>query len=303
MISQLQIRLLTLGATTLLTLAALLRQGRSPSGVNAASMLNRGAGLLAFSVAADSAQEHYRGDFHNRAMYIPLATSTLSLLVSLRGPHHAECCGRPLRNAVYLGSALSGITGTGFHFYNITARPGGWSWHNLLHSAPLGAPFALVLSAILGRYADELAGAPEPNGLRIAMLPADVSIALIAAFGLTGTTLEASLLHFRGAFQNPAMYLPVIVPPLAALLLIAAVMAGPGSFRLRWLSQLLLRFTTGMGWAGAGFHAIGIARRHGGWRNWRQNIQAGPPLPAPPSFTGLALAGLAAHELMDAGRA
>ena len=32
----------------------------------------------------------------------------------------------------------------------------------------------------------------------------------------------------------------------------------------------------------------------GGWRNWRQNVLNGPPLPAPPSFTGLALAGLAA---------
>jgi hypothetical protein len=36
----------------------------------------------------------------------------------------------------------------------------------------------------------------------------------------------------------------------------------------------------------------------GGWRNWSQNILNGPPLPAPPSFAGLALAGLAALELM-----
>jgi hypothetical protein len=36
----------------------------------------------------------------------------------------------------------------------------------------------------------------------------------------------------------------------------------------------------------------------GGWRNWSQNIQAGPPLPAPPSFTGLALVGLAALNLL-----
>jgi hypothetical protein len=36
----------------------------------------------------------------------------------------------------------------------------------------------------------------------------------------------------------------------------------------------------------------------GGWRNWRQNLIDGPPLPAPPSFSGLALAGLAALALM-----
>ena len=34
------------------------------------------------------------------------------------------------------------------------------------------------------------------------------------------------------------------------------------------------------------------------WRNWRQNILAGPPIPAPPAFTGLALAGLGALILM-----
>jgi hypothetical protein len=37
----------------------------------------------------------------------------------------------------------------------------------------------------------------------------------------------------------------------------------------------------------------------GGWRNWRQTVLNGPPLPAPPSFTGLAMAGLAALGLMQ----
>lgn len=47
-----------------------------------------------------------------------------------------------------------------------------------------------------------------------------------------------------------------------------------------------------------GFHAYGVQRNMGGWRNWSQNLLQGPPLPAPPSFTGMALAGLAALELM-----
>jgi hypothetical protein len=62
---------------------------------------------------------------------------------------------------------------------------------------------------------------------------------------------------------------------------------------------LWLRFTALMGVIGVGFHAIGVARNMGGWRNWTQNLQAGPPLPAPPSFTGLALAGLAALGLLQ----
>lgn len=312
MFSHLQIRLLTLGATTLLTLASLLWQGRDKAGrglqrdvehgavSKASRSLNRGAGLLAFAVAADSAQEHYRGDFHNRAMYIPLVTSGLSLLVSLRGPHDLRRGEPPLRDVIYLGSAFSGLTGTAFHLYNIVARPGGWSLHNLFHAAPAGAPAALVLSAVLGKYADSLAAGPD--GPQVFGVPAEIPAALIVALGLSGTTLETALLHFRGAFQNPAMYIPVIAPPLAAALLVAAVVIAPSSFWMRWFSRLLLRFTAVMGMAGAGFHALGIARRHGGWSNWRQNIQAGPPLPAPPSFTGLALAGLAAHEMLDGRR-
>jgi hypothetical protein len=58
--------------------------------------------------------------------------------------------------------------------------------------------------------------------------------------------------------------------------------------------RLLLGATAALGLGGAGLHAYGISRRMGGWANWSQNLLAGPPLPAPPAFTGLALAGLAA---------
>jgi hypothetical protein len=50
------------------------------------------------------------------------------------------------------------------------------------------------------------------------------------------------------------------------------------------------------------FHARGVARYHGGWRNWSQNVLSGPPLPAPPSFTALATAGLAALRLRETER-
>ena len=67
----------------------------------------------------------------------------------------------------------------------------------------------------------------------------------------------------------------------------------------RWLTRWWLRGTAAMGFAGVGFHAYGVHRNMGGWRNWSQNILNGPPLPAPPSFTGLALAGLAALGLLE----
>ncbi|WP_052233996.1 hypothetical protein [Massilia sp. WF1] len=55
--------------------------------------------------------------------------------------------------------------------------------------------------------------------------------------------------------------------------------------------------TAWLGVAGVALHARGVARQMGGWRNWSQNVLSGPPLPAPPSFSALALAGGAALEL------
>ncbi|QJD59822.1 hypothetical protein HG264_13370 [Pseudomonas sp. gcc21] len=316
MFSRTQLRALAAGVTTLLGLASLLWQkyerpgrgrllhthGREHVMLDAARTLNRGAGLLAFSVAADSAMEHYRGDFQNRAMYTPLVTSVLSLMISGQGQQDPRAGNNPLRNAVYLGTIGTGLAGTAFHLYNIGKRPGRLSWSNLFYAAPVGAPSALVLSGVLGYFSERLRGETQDFIPRIFGLPVGHSVGLMAATGLLGTALEAALLHFRGAFQNPAMYLPVSAPPLAAGLLVATVAAGPAYSRLRWLSRLALRFTAVMGLAGAVFHAVGIARNHGGWRNWRQNLQAGPPLPAPPSFTGLAFAGLAAHTLLEDDR-
>lgn len=311
MLTPLHLKLLAAGATALISLGALIWQKHEKPGrgrvfrshddnmFDAARTLNRGAGLLAFSVAADSAMEHYRGDFHNRAMFTPLVTSGLSLLVSIRGQRHAARANSRPRNAVYTGTVLTGLAGTGFHLYNLTRRPGGLSWGSLFHAAPVGAPAALVLSGALGHYAERLRAETRDVVPRIGGLPPAESIGVLAAAGLAGISLETWLLHFRGAFQNPAMYIPVSIPPLAAGLLLASVAAGTAHVRLRWISRWLLRFTALMGLAGVAFHSLGIARNHGGWRNWRQNLQVGPPLPAPPSFTGLALAGLAAHSLLE----
>ncbi len=87
------------------------------------------------------------------------------------------------------------------------------------------------------------------------------------------------------------------MPPGAAPLLGGGVRRPaeqPRRFTRWWL-----RCTALVGVLGVGFHAIGVARNMGGWRNWTQNIQAGPPLPAPPAFTGLAFAGLAALGLLQ----
>ena len=263
--------------------------------IGTARGLNRSSALLALSVLADSAVEHYRGSFENPAMYTPLVVSSLSLLAGLHGNRDVEPQRHKLRDAVYLGAALTGVTGTAFHLYNITKRPGGLSWHNLFYAAPIGAPMALLLSGALGAAAERLRDQPADEP-RLFGMSAGRALSLLAGAGIVGTLGEISLLHFRGSFQHPAMYAPIVAAPVASVLLANMAIATP---RPRWFTRMWLRATTALGFIGMGFHARGVARNRGGWRNWSQNLFNGPPLPAPPSLSALALAGLSAQRLRE----
>jgi hypothetical protein len=269
---------------------------RSPA-VRAARRLNRAAGLLATSVLADSAVEHYRGSFHNPAMIAPLISSGLSLAVSLHGHIDQRAGAHGVRDAIYAIAILTGLTGTAFHLYNVGKKPGGFRWENLFYRAPLGAPAALLLSGGTGFLAERVRDTPRGRTPRIVGLPAGRTVAAAAAMGLLGTVTEAGLLHFRGAFNNPFMFAPVTLPPLSALC-IANAAFGPRR-RKRWLTRAVLRLTAWLGLAGVAFHVRGVHRQMGGWHNARQNVLNGPPIPAPPSFSGLALVGLAALGLME----
>lgn len=265
--------------------------------VRAAQRLNRAAGVIAGSVLADSAVEHYRGSFHNKAMFTPLAVASLSLAVSAHGNGDGKAAAHRARTGAYVLAALTGLVGTGFHVFNVAKKPGGFSWQNLFYSAPLGAPAAMTLSGALGFLAERVRDTRPGVPPGILGLPAGRVVGATTSIGLLGTMAEAGLLHFRGAYHNPAMYLPVVIPPVAAALLGNAA-AGRTGARRPW-TRSWLRLTAAMGFAGAGFHMMGVARNMGGWRNWSQNVLNGPPIPAPPSFTGLALAGLAALGLME----
>ncbi len=259
--------------------------------------LNNSAALLAFSVLADSAVEHYRGSFQNRAMYTPLVASALTLGGSLFGSIDPRAKRHLVRDTIYAAAAATGFLGLGFHAYNVLKRPSGLSWLNLFYAAPIGAPMALALAGLLGRGAERVRDTPPGLPATVLGIPAGRTLAAVAGVGLAGTAAEAALLHFRGAYHDPAMFLPVTVPPVASVLITAnALRPNAGTHRIaRWW----LRLTALLGFAGVGFHIFGVARNMGGWRNWSQNVLNGPPLPAPPSFTGLALAGLAALTLIE----
>lgn len=259
----------------------------SPAGA-AARHLDWASALLAASALADSGVEHYRGSFHNKAMYTPLVVSTLTLVASVRDATRSSAPLPIPRSAVNRLAIATGIAGTGFHVYNLVKRPGGISWLNLFYAAPLGAPAALSLAGLLGIAAHRLRGNQRaPSGPLLAGL---VSVSLL------GTAGEAGLLHFRGAYHNPAMLIPITAAPTAAALLArAAFSRQPRPTPARWSLRLLAC----IGFAGSAFHAYGIQRNMGGWRNWSQNLLNGPPLPAPPAFTALSIAGLAALGLIE----
>ena len=259
------------------------------------------AAILGASVLTDSAVEHYRGSFRNPAMVMPLVSSGLVMLSSLHGMKASPVDSHKARTLSYVAAIGVGVLGTGFHLYNVTKRVGGIRWENFFYGAPIGAPAALALSGMAGLAADRLAGNAKRHGRPTLMgLPAGRVVAALSSLGLLGTMGEAGLLHFRGNFQNPAMYLPVTMPPVAAAFLAEAALAP--AYRPRLMARFWLGAVSLMGFAGSAFHARGVARMMGGWNNWRQNLLDGPPIPAPPSFAGLALGGLAALKLIERAR-
>jgi hypothetical protein len=264
----------------------------------AARLLNAAAATLAAGVATDSTAEHYRAGFHNRVMFVAPVVSAAVLGTAISAAFRPEGGGRH-RSTILANSVLTGLVGFVFHLTNTSKRAGGWTSTNVFYGAPIAAPLGLTIAGVLGLAASRvrvcrLAGDPS---LRVRSTRHGVVVGYVAAVGLIGTSLEAGVLHFRGAFQNPFMYAPVIIPPVTAATLVVASLSQ--SSRSRVVAEALLRLTGWLGLVGTGFHAWGVHRRMGGWRNWRQNLLAGPPLPAPLAFTGLALAGLAATELLN----
>jgi hypothetical protein len=264
----------------------------------AARLIAGGAAMLAGAVLADASMEHYRGSFDNRAMPAPLAGSALALGTdaALAATGSMAPAIAPLAMSVHAANVALGTAGLGFHAWNITKQVGGVRWGTLFYQAPIGAPGALVLAGTLGAAAQVLAR----GGTALGPVPllSGRALAGACAFGIAGTAAEAALLHFRGAYHNPVMWAPVTLTPLAALVLARAALTG----RVTWIATAAMALTAALGLAGSGFHAYGISRDMGGWRNWRQNLFAGPPLPAPPAYTGLAIAAFGALLLMRKAR-
>ena len=132
--------------------------------VRAARRLNRAAGTIAASVLIDSAMEHYRGAFVNKAMYTPLVVVRAHhprLASTATGIARRARTGRATRSMRW--RALTGVVGTAFHLYNVGKRPGGFCWQNLFYAAPLGAPAAISLAGMTGYLAERVRDNPRRN--------------------------------------------------------------------------------------------------------------------------------------------
>jgi hypothetical protein len=251
--------------------------------LRAAEALGAGAAILCLSVALDSGLEHYRGSFKDRAMFVGPTMALLGLAAASWVAFRPQDARKPLPRIAFATVGITGLIGLGFHAYNILKRPGELDALNLFYGAPAGAPAALTLAGLYGVIAGEMLSGRAYVRTR---LPRHT--AALIAFSLVGTIAEAGFLHFRGAFQDPAMYLPVTIGPASAVA-IAATAVSP---RAAPVAGPLLKATALLGIAGPMFHAYGIHRNMGGWHNWSQMILQGPPLPAPPAFLGIAVAGL-----------
>lgn len=288
--------LIGVAAATLATAVGigwLLRRAWRPSenrNLRAAEALGAGAAILCVSVALDSGLEHYRGQFKDPAMFVGPTMALLGIGAATAIAFRPRLANDPLPKAALIAVGATGMIGLGFHAYNILKRPGELDALNLFYAAPAGAPAALTLAGLYGVIAGQMLSGRGSLRTRLPKYTAG-----LIAFSLVGTVAEAGFLHFRGAFQDPAMYLPVTVPPLAAVAIGAAALSPRASAT----AKPLLEATAVLGIAGPIFHAYGIHRNMGGWRNWSQMILQGPPLPAPPAFLGIAVAGLGILPLLE----
>lgn len=116
----------------------------------------------------------------------------------------------------------------------------------------------------------------------------------LTAAGALVTAAEIYLEHDRASFGNPWMWAPVVLGPIGA----AAGVAGVASARMAHTAlPLASAVIIANGLQGTYLHLRGIAQRPGGFKEFRYNVEVGPPLLAPLLVTLVGGMGLLASVL------
>ncbi len=246
--------------------------------------------LLTAILLADAFAGHFRSGFENKSQYVPFISGGLLIVAALLALilPFANWTNTLLQIAGWAAIA-SGIVGFGFHhFYGILKKPAGYSWllHYLMYGAPQLAPLGLSANGVLALItARGLAKETEIYGfdLRSALL-------VLVAVSLFGAILQAGILHYRGAFNNPLMYVPLTVPLVTVFAAVWAILL-PSSIAFLLL-EIFLWLTFLTGFIGLGMHLRGFDRQMGGLHVAIFNWMEGPPAFAPALFAGFAAVGL-----------
>lgn len=120
------------------------------------------------------------------------------------------------------------------------------------------------------------------------------TLSALTAMGAVVTTMEIFFEHDKASFGNRWMYAPIVIGPIAAA-------SGVAGFLSHGLAKTVLPVTSAIvvanGLQGTVLHARGIGQKPGGWKNFRYNMEMGPPLLAPLLVTLVGGMGLLAAVL------
>jgi hypothetical protein len=245
----------------------------------------------------DNLSEHYRGGFRRKLMYVPIVANPV---VTAAGAVAAATGGRRGARAFgLLSGAQTAIALVGFveHQRAILKKPGGHEPRQVLFNAWYGPPVAAPLQYLGLGLMGVMATVPHAAAASVLRhIPVNRLMRAFTALNVPPLWGEIAYLHARGAFQNPAQWLPVVTLPVAAAA--SALAATSDSPTARHAAQAASGWTAALGAAGTGFHLYGLHRRYGGYSrgSFLFNWLNGPPAPAPLQMIGLGLAGLAAEK-------
>ncbi len=249
---------------------------------------------LAALLVLDALAGHARRRFHHAAMWTPVVVGGALVAASGIAAAWPVAAALVALRAAGWAAVAAGLVGVGFHHvYGFARRPGGYAWarHHLMYGAPQLAPLGLAGAGALGLAAAAgLGGAAAWLGV-----PVRAALLGLVALVLLGLAAQTAVLHWRGAFHNRAMGVPLAVAPLAAgaAAWAAAVPGGPA--RLSALALLWALFL--LGFVGLGFHLRGFDRMEGGLYLPVYALFEGPPAWAPALYSAASAVGLAVVHL------